>query len=133
MNNAIKLVFVSMVVLLQAFAAHAAAPEKKPIAIVVEYTVADGKEQELLRILREHARTTIKEEPGCLRFEVLKPINDDGSPIPDRIMLTELYADEAAADTHAKSPRLAMVLAKVRPLLTNEKVTRTTVLVSPKR
>ncbi|KXF77158.1 hypothetical protein ATN84_25400 [Paramesorhizobium deserti] len=126
-----KFILVSMAVLFQAAIVHAATPDRKPIAVVVEYTVKSGKEEELRSILREHARLTVEQEPGCLRFEVLQPVNKDGSAIPDRLMLTELYADEDAAAAHANNPRLATLLARIRPMLSKEKVTRTMVLASP--
>ncbi|GAB1584272.1 hypothetical protein PPNSA23_42150 [Phyllobacterium phragmitis] len=84
----------------------------------------------MLDILREHARLTVEQEPGCLRFEVLQPVNENGSAIPERLMLTELYADENAAAAHAKNPRLPTLLARIRPLLNEEKVTRTIALAS---
>lgn len=123
-----KIILVSVAILSQVLTVHAAIPEKKPVAMVVEYTVKSGKKEILLNILREHARLTVKQEPGCLRFEVLQPVNEDGSPIPERLMLTELYADEAAAAAHARNPRLTTLLARIRPMLREEKVIRTMVL-----
>ena len=49
---------------------------------------------------------TREEEPGCLRFEVLKPVDPDGAPIPNRLMVSELYADEAAVAAHERNPRM---------------------------
>lgn len=123
-----KIILVSVAILFQVLTVHAASSEKKPITMVVEYTLKSGKKEELLNILREHARLTVKQEPGCLRFEVLQPLNEDGSPIPDRLMLAEYYADEAAATAHARNPRLATLLARIRPMLREEKVIRTMVL-----
>ncbi|CAB3774178.1 putative quinol monooxygenase [Paraburkholderia humisilvae] len=116
--------------LLQTLVTPVAWAENKPVAIVVEYMTVGGKERELQTILREHAQLTVNEEPGCLRFEVLKPIDKDGAPIPDRLMVSELYSDEAAATVHAKNSRLVTLLSKIRPLLVMEKVTRSMVLES---
>jgi (4S)-4-hydroxy-5-phosphonooxypentane-2,3-dione isomerase len=130
MKSAMKTLVV-LVVLFGITLASPAIAGGKPVAIVVEYVALDGKEQELLGILREHARRTVREETGCLEFKVLKPIDESGRPLPGRLMLEETYADEAAADAHAKNPRLSNLLSRLRPLLAAEKVTRTIVLTSP--
>jgi (4S)-4-hydroxy-5-phosphonooxypentane-2,3-dione isomerase len=133
MNFITKALLPLTLVLLQTLVVPVAWADGKPVATVVEYGVVAGKEQELLAILREHAQLTVKEEPGCLRFEVLKPIDKDGLPIPNRLMVSELYSDEAAAAAHAKSARLATLLSRIRPLLSTEHVTQTTVLESARR
>jgi quinol monooxygenase YgiN len=70
------------------------------VTIIVEYETRDGREAEFTALIRDHAGWTLHEEPGCLRFEVLKPVEPDGTPIPNRLMISELYADEAALAAH---------------------------------
>jgi autoinducer 2-degrading protein len=77
------------------------------ISIIVEYETQEGREQEFASLIKDHARRTLFEEEGCLRFEVLKPVDAGGRPIPDRMMVSELYADQTAVDAHGQNPRLA--------------------------
>jgi quinol monooxygenase YgiN len=101
------------------------------ISIIVEYEVHEGREEEFKSLIRDHARRTLFEEEGCLRFEVLKPIDADGSPIPNRMMVSELFADQTAVDLHGSNPRLAIVRAALMPLLQSRKVTLAEVLDEP--
>jgi (4S)-4-hydroxy-5-phosphonooxypentane-2,3-dione isomerase len=94
------------------------------ISIFVEYEIHDGREDEFAALIKDHARRTLFEEDGCLRFEVLKPVEADGTPIPNRMMVSELYADHTAVDLHGSNPRLAIVRAALGPLLKSRKVTR---------
>jgi quinol monooxygenase YgiN len=76
------------------------------IAIIVEFETLEGHEEEFTRLISEHARLTLEEEEGCLRFEVIKPIERDGTPVPNKVMVSELYADEPAVSRHEKNPRM---------------------------
>jgi (4S)-4-hydroxy-5-phosphonooxypentane-2,3-dione isomerase len=97
------------------------------IAIIVEYEIADGKENELTECISEHARLTLEEEAGCLRFEIVKPIERDGTPVPDKLLLTELYESEAALAIHEKNPRMPGLRAATAPLLKSMRLTFGTV------
>ena len=92
------------------------------MSIIVEFETLDGREEEFLAVITEHARRTREEEPGCLRFEVLKPIEDDGTPIPNRVLVSELYADEAAVKAHRANPRMPSVGKATAPLLTSRRL-----------
>jgi quinol monooxygenase YgiN len=96
------------------------------IAIIVDYDIVEGQEEAFTAIIRDHARLTLAEEPGCLRFEVIKPIKGDGTPIPNRLMLTELYADRAAFTAHGDNPRMPGLRATTGPMLASMKVTLAT-------
>lgn len=93
------------------------------ISIIVEYETHEGREAEFAALIKDHARRTLFEEDGCLRFEVLKPVDAKGAPIPNRMMVSELYADQTAVDQHGNNPRLATVRAAFGPLLKSRKVT----------
>ncbi len=64
-----------------------------------------------MRKLDENAREARK-EPGCRQFEVLVDPSDRS-----RIMLYEVYADEAAFQTHQGTPHFKKYLAEAVPLL----------------
>ena len=72
--------------------------------------------------MKEHARRTLFEEEGCIRFEVLKPVDADGARIPNRMMVSELYADQTAVDRHTGNPRLAMVRDQLKGLVKSRRV-----------
>jgi autoinducer 2-degrading protein len=76
------------------------------ISIIVEFETQEGREAEFTSLMRDHARRTLAEEPGCLRFEVLKVVDADGTPVPHQVVVSELYADKAALAVHRDNPRM---------------------------
>lgn len=92
------------------------------MTIIVEFETVDGREDEFLAVIRDHARRTLLEEPGCLRFEVIKPVAQDGTPIPNKVMVNELYADQAAVTAHDKGPRRGSLAATVAPMLKSRRL-----------
>jgi autoinducer 2-degrading protein len=103
------------------------------LTIIVEFETLDGLEGDFTAIIRDHARRTLQEEPGCLRFEVIKPVERDGTPIPNRVMVNELYADEAALAAHERNPRLSAVRASMGPLLKSRRLILARSLDEPER
>jgi autoinducer 2-degrading protein len=101
------------------------------ISIIVEYETHEGREEEFAALIKDHARRTLFEEEGCLRFEVLKPIDAEGAPIPNRMMVSELYADRTAVDLHGTNPRLAIVRAALGPLLKSRRLTLAEIVDEP--
>ena len=73
-------------------------------------------------IIREHARRAL-EEPGCGRFDVPQPLNRDGAPDETRVILCEVYRDQAAADEHGRNPRLAAVRDAHAPMIEDRRLT----------
>jgi quinol monooxygenase YgiN len=51
-------------------------------------------------------------EPGCLRYELYRGVEDRGL-----FLIDEEWASEAALDAHAKSPHITKVLAEAGPFL----------------
>ena len=64
-----------------------------------------------MKKLDENARNARK-EPGCKQFEVLVDPNDR-----TKIMLYEVYNDEAAFETHQQTPHFKKYVAEAVPLL----------------
>lgn len=93
------------------------------IAVVVEFTIKDGQHAAFDAIIREHARLTQQEEPGCERFDVLQPRGKDGKPDLTRIMLCEVYANDTAFGEHVKNPRLPKVQEAYKPLIEKRSLT----------
>lgn len=85
--------------------------------IIGEFETIDGAEEEFTRIMLDHARHTLDEERGCLRFQVTKPVDHEGAPLANRLVLNELFASQAAIDRHQAGPRMQPMIASIKPLL----------------
>ena len=55
------------------------------------------------------AKGSIGNEPGCLRFDVLRDEAD-----PSKVYLYEVYADKAAFEAHGKTPHIAKFRERFR-------------------
>ena len=64
----------------------------RPWTIIVEFETLGGKDEAFATLIRDHARRT-RDEPGCLRFEVVRPVNRDGTPLANRFVVNELFAN----------------------------------------
>ena len=60
---------------------------------------------------------------GCERFDVLRPRTDAGAPDDAKVMLFELYTDQAAFDAHRANPRMPGNAEKSAPMLAGRKLT----------
>jgi quinol monooxygenase YgiN len=87
------------------------------IAIHVEFRLHEGAHAAFDALIREHARLTLSEEPGCERFEVLQPLKADGAQDTSRIMLVEVYAGQDAVKAHVANPRMPRVREAYTPLV----------------
>lgn len=68
----------------------------------------------------ENARASLRDEPGCQRFDVLIPKGDPR----DRVALYEIYDDEAAFETHLEAPHFQRFDAAVRDLVRERRIER---------
>lgn len=92
------------------------------ITIIVEFDILEGQEAAFTQLISEHARLTLEEEEGCLRFEVIKPIERDGTPIPNKLIVNELYQDEPAVRRHEQNPRMPALRAATGKLLAGQRL-----------
>jgi len=88
------------------------------IAVVVEFHVKPEHRQAFEKIIRDHARKTLETEPGCKRFDVMIPKKEDG-----RVLLCEVYADDAAFKAHSEMPRLMEVRNAYKDMITDRTLT----------
>lgn len=65
------------------------------VRLVITFTAAPGKSEELAQALRARC-TEVMTEPGCEQFEAFRSAVD-----PDRLILLERWRDQAALDVHA--------------------------------
>ncbi|HEY7989856.1 MAG TPA: putative quinol monooxygenase [Stellaceae bacterium] len=66
------------------------------IRLVITFAATTGKGGELAAAMRERC-ADVRKEPGCVQFEAFQSVDD-----PDRIVLLEHWADQAALDAHMK-------------------------------
>ena len=82
------------------------------MTVIANYQTRPGKGDGVAAVLAKHAATS-RAEPGCLQFVVHRCDND-----PDRFVLYEQYADEAAFQVHRESQHFAEnIETTVAPLL----------------
>jgi len=68
-------------------------------AVVATYEIAPEHVDAFLQLLLAHRDRCLREEPGTLRFDVLRPGTN--------LMLYEVYEDEAAFQAHRNGPLVA--------------------------
>ena len=94
------------------------------LAVIVMLRPKADRIDEFLAAITAQAEASLGEEPGCLRFDVLR-IRDD----PDAFMLYEIYADEEAfIEAHRSTAHYAVWDAAAAELLEGA---RTTILALP--
>ena len=76
-------------------------------AIVATFDVADGRIEEFLPLLLAHRDRCLKDEPGTLRFEVLRPRTEE-----NKVLVYEVYEDDAAFQVHWQGPSVARIRAE---------------------
>jgi (4S)-4-hydroxy-5-phosphonooxypentane-2,3-dione isomerase len=74
------------------------------LAIVATIEVAPENRVQVLSLLMAHRARCLKDEPGTVQFEVLAPREDD-----TKVLLYEVYQDDAAFDVHFNGPSIARV------------------------
>ena len=74
-------------------------------SLVVQLQVRPGRREEFLAAIGANAEASVRDEPGCLRFDVSEVAAEPGAPA--RFVLYELYTDAAAFDAHRAAPHFA--------------------------
>ncbi len=87
--------------------------------LVVEFTLHAGAFERFAPLIAENARLSVELEPGCLQFDVARALE-----APERILLYEVYADEAAFAAHTKMPHVAAFFSAAGDLIAERKMTR---------
>ncbi len=80
--------------------------------LIVSVRVKPEKREEFLRAIEEDSICSVRDEPGCVRFDVLQDRAD-----PDHYYFYEVYRDEAAFRAHFETPHLARWLEAARECL----------------
>lgn len=67
--------------------------------LLVKLQVKPGHMDAYMKSMLDDARSSVRDEPGCLRFDVMRDENK-----PNTIYLFEVYKDKAAFDAHTRAP-----------------------------
>jgi autoinducer 2-degrading protein len=86
--------------------------------IVVDFQIKPGEMKSFRRLIDANAKASVKDEPGCRRFDVLANPKD-----ANRVLLYEIYDDRAAFDAHRKTPHFAAFDRDSAPLVADKAVT----------
>lgn len=71
-------------------------------ALWVSVKVKPEKREQFLAAIEDDSICSVRDEPGCVRFDVLQDQAD-----PDRYYFYEVYRDEAGFQAHLQTPHLA--------------------------
>jgi quinol monooxygenase YgiN len=82
-------------------------------AIVATFDVAEGRMDEFLPLLLAHRDRCLKDEPGTLRFDILRPRNEE-----NKVMLYEVYEDDDAFQAHWNGQSVARMRAETTEMVT---------------
>ncbi len=88
------------------------------IALIVDVEIVPGQRDSLISRVVTHANLSLEVEPGCLRFDVLIPEDDD-----TRLLVYEIYVDEAALAAHRASPHMAAFWTDAGPMIQSRRRT----------
>jgi len=90
--------------------------------LMVKVKVKPEKRQQFLNVIEDDSICSVRDEPGCVRFDVLQD-NDD----PNTYYFYEVYQDEAAVAAHLQTPHLARWLEASKEVCSEpSQVTRVT-------
>ncbi len=89
------------------------------VVLVVELEIKPGDFDAFVDIVTKHGANTQKIEEGCLRFEVLKPRESQ-----KKLILVEMYADDAALDDHWNSDHMSAYRKKVSDMIVSRVANR---------
>lgn len=85
--------------------------------VTVHFSLQAGAEQRFLPMVRDNARRSLEDEPGCRRFDVCHEPSQ-----PTQVFLYELYDDRAAFDAHLATPHFKAFDAACRDLVAGKEV-----------
>jgi len=71
-------------------------------SLMVQMEVRPGRREEFLAGITANAEASVRDEAGCLRFDVCSVESDE-----NRFVLYELYTDAAAFAAHKAAPHFA--------------------------
>jgi autoinducer 2-degrading protein len=85
--------------------------------ITVDFWLRPGALEPFLALIRDNAKRSLDDEPGCDRFDVLIEKGE-----PDHVLLYEIYKDRAAFDLHLKTRHFAEFNAASQAYVLDKKI-----------
>jgi autoinducer 2-degrading protein len=70
-----------------------------PLVLFVTVEIKPEQRDRFLQVIEDDATCSVRDEPGCLRFEVLQDEQDQNT-----YYFCEVYRDTAALDAHQQMP-----------------------------
>lgn len=86
--------------------------------VFVRFEIEPGRRDEFLPMIEASAASSLADEPGCRRFDVVLP-NDE----PDVVLLYEVYDDAASLTRHQQTPHYARFGSQSKELIRAKQVT----------
>ncbi|MBD2838210.1 antibiotic biosynthesis monooxygenase [Pseudomonas sp. JM0905a] len=80
--------------------------------LLLKTRLRPGSLDAFMDAMRVNAAASVRDEPGCLVFDVLQDRSD-----PDLVWLYEVYTDEAAFEAHMRTPHFLASRPLVDPLI----------------
>lgn len=71
-------------------------------AIFVSVKIKPDKVDQFLKVIEDDSICSVRDEPGCVRFDVLQDQSD-----PLQYYFYEVYRDESGFQAHTQTPHLA--------------------------
>lgn len=97
-------------------------------ALIVDFEIKPDSIEQFKALIAENARASVKEEPGCLQFDVVQAEDN-----PNRIMLYEIYADTAAFDEHRTMPHVQKFFGAAKEMIAKQAAHRLKRIAANKR
>lgn len=94
-------------------------PKAGGFAVTVAFELAPGAFDAFRQRIAENAALSVAREPGCLRFDILTPLDRDGAPA---VFLYEIYRDREAFAQHLASDHYLRFDAETRALISRKTV-----------
>ena len=79
--------------------------------VIAPLQIKEGAKEQVLEALLPNAQGAVRDEPGCLRFDVIQDAGD-----PNRVWVYEIYTGEEAFQAHTQSPHFLKAIDTIRSL-----------------
>lgn len=85
--------------------------------VVAEFVIDPGQLEAFMPLIRKNAQSSIRDEPGCHQFDVCVSTN-----AATKILLYEVYDDDAAFEAHLASQHFKEFAPAVEPMIIERSV-----------
>lgn len=87
--------------------------------VMVDFRLKSGAMAKFRPMVDANARASVRDEPGCRRFDVVEPTGE-----ADRVLLYEIYDDQASFDRHCRTEHFTAFDIESAPLVAEKIVTQ---------